>query len=816
MKDFSGIFFRSLLQKIKRKTKCIDVGNAADKKTFLSGFTMAEFVISLLVIGALAMILIPICKSAKPNELDALHKKATYMVDRIVNELSTDENLYPLGNDGYAGFSNTSIVTFDGVQHGGYSKFCTLFASRINRKPNTEINCTPGAVSVTSAEGMDWYLPMSMFRNGEERIMVDLNGAEEPNRLGEDRFEYTLKPGEKREVTAPVFYAATGAPPAKPAQPAAPAGPEKDGRTAQNWYSITCNGGGATIYGTGSNKVNGTYTLVAVPNKGYKCNWFVKQVTVRNANVTDCNISCSADSNVPVPDSGDPTPITPAPSPDPIPNQKTYCINISKTGETSRCTVSGAGCGKANGVYTVTVSGSTVNGVQYKPSWTSQSFTINNANASGSVECSKIEVPVCHNITVTGTADEKANCPATLPTKDCPSGGKGGNYDATKSHTVKITPKKGYMFNNSTSASDVSVDISNGDGTVDLTGKCVPVVADKIEIKSSGLSASYGGTNTTGTTPSVSGSGDSITVSAAQDVTISGFSVVPSNKTKGWSLSGGDMGAWSVSVTSGTGEKSFSVTIGVAHFTSGCLTAKYTDNSATSNSVCINLNVPQSYGKLKIICDTNTNKISSFTINAGGKSLSGGSCSDGGSKTFDQIPTGPTSLSVGTCMVDAGGGSATPAKTKSISPDSVSITSTSTAEATLSCTSDKEEEETKVYNLNINFRQGICTPQYNNGTYGYMTGSVDVSYTLPDGTVGSTTLTGRSNSASSSASKSFAAGTTFSLSSGSFHVNCNQCTAQGAGACAPDDPNNTAPLICTPSSGTLNSNITVDCKQYGL
>ena len=47
-----------------------------------------------------------------------MHKKATFIVERIVNELSTDEYLYP-NNGEYSGFSNTDKVTQNGVEHVG-------------------------------------------------------------------------------------------------------------------------------------------------------------------------------------------------------------------------------------------------------------------------------------------------------------------------------------------------------------------------------------------------------------------------------------------------------------------------------------------------------------------------------------------------------------------------------------------------------------------------------------------------------------------------------------------------------------------------
>ena len=58
------------------------------------GLTMGEFVIGLGIIAVLALILIPIFRSVNPDKNEALGKKANYIVNRIINELSTDTYLY--------------------------------------------------------------------------------------------------------------------------------------------------------------------------------------------------------------------------------------------------------------------------------------------------------------------------------------------------------------------------------------------------------------------------------------------------------------------------------------------------------------------------------------------------------------------------------------------------------------------------------------------------------------------------------------------------------------------------------------------------
>ncbi len=427
----------------------------------LSALTIGEFVIGLAIIGVLALILIPIYKTATPNKLDSLHKKATYTVDRIVNELSTDEYLYP-SNSEYTGLSNTTGVIYNGELHSGITKFCTLFASRIIRKPGTQITCASNAVSVTSQEGMDWYLPISDFKTGSETILVDVNGSDLPNELGTDRFEYKVKPGLKVEVEEPTFYAPTGAPPSKGTGGGAPSGPDKDNRTAQNVYSIVCGGGGATIYGEGSNKVNGTYTLVAVPNKGYKCNWFIHQVTVKDSDVTDCNLSCSPDNNIPTSD-GETIVPPPGDDDDGDDDDDDLCIDITVTGESDQCTVSGAGCGKTKGIYTVSVSSKDPS--NYSPEWSSKKYTLVDKSVSDTVSCDKIDPgEACYNIIIKGDTE---NCPYELTPPNCKREGEATKY-TNGTYKLTVSPKEGFFFQDSAEPSSVNLLVSDKDETYEI------------------------------------------------------------------------------------------------------------------------------------------------------------------------------------------------------------------------------------------------------------------------------------------------------------------------------------------------------------
>ena len=309
-------------------------------------------------------------KTVAPDQLESMHKKATFIVERITNELGSDEYLYPSKSE-HEGFSNLSTIQYAGFQHEGETKFCTLFASRLNRMPGTNINCEKDKLSVTSIEGIDWYLPVSDFRDNDEVLIADVNGETGPNCQESDncprpdRFVYKIKRGIARKTTKKEYYDPTTPPPAHTG-PAGGKDVEQNKRPGLKQYSIMCYGPGkkpvtgATILGVGAGKVNGNYMLVAIPNAGYSCSWFTQQVTVKDANVDDCEIECSKNLKRPECDQ-EPCSIVPTPPPagdddddDSGEESKTYCIDINVTGESGKCIVEGAGC-KVPGTYDLTI-----------------------------------------------------------------------------------------------------------------------------------------------------------------------------------------------------------------------------------------------------------------------------------------------------------------------------------------------------------------------------------------------------------------------------------------------------------------------------
>ena len=97
----------------------------------LKAFTLGEVLVTLLIVGVIAAMLIPTLKNIQPDRQKLMFKKAYTTVERIVTELVNDDYLYSETDDA-VGLDNTNDVEVNGAHYSGSTKFCKLFAMKVN------------------------------------------------------------------------------------------------------------------------------------------------------------------------------------------------------------------------------------------------------------------------------------------------------------------------------------------------------------------------------------------------------------------------------------------------------------------------------------------------------------------------------------------------------------------------------------------------------------------------------------------------------------------------------------------------------------
>lgn len=208
--------------------KFTDINYNSGMKNYKSGFTLAEVLITLAIIGVVAAITIPALVSKYQEVLyKAAYKKAFSDVnnafqmllnDGVLNQITWD-NIDDDGNivsgvstsyrKNFRLLTNYMKVTktcFDGADdtpcwqcidaeqgQGGNADF----------KGNSS-NCPRYVDSFVDSSGRAWSTyAFSMGNSNENVFIVDINGHKAPNELGKDRFPFSMKPHNKGTINLP-------------------------------------------------------------------------------------------------------------------------------------------------------------------------------------------------------------------------------------------------------------------------------------------------------------------------------------------------------------------------------------------------------------------------------------------------------------------------------------------------------------------------------------------------------------------------------------------------------------------------------------
>jgi len=178
------------------------------KRGFTRGFTLAEVMVVLVVIGVLTSILTPVIIKLKPNKNKIMFRKGYYVAERVVSDLVNNETYYADSDSANPHFVDEAKVVINGVDVLGPTKFCNLFASKVNTigtsdcSTATGYNYPAGAGSFTTTDGILWWIPTdpiaghtTAFTNppaavGNTRaIFIDVNGKADTGVGKNCRFE---------------------------------------------------------------------------------------------------------------------------------------------------------------------------------------------------------------------------------------------------------------------------------------------------------------------------------------------------------------------------------------------------------------------------------------------------------------------------------------------------------------------------------------------------------------------------------------------------------------------------------------------------
>lgn len=170
------------------------------------GFTLAEILISLTILGVLAAILFPLLHKYSPDKNKIMFRKGYYTIEKSVSQLANDETHYPSGTTWSGGSCSLSGVSTECLFHNttltaditaGKDKFCYLLSDLLNTIGT--IDCTSTNLAKTNittwnfktTDGIKWRLvynsttdPFNLSNTTQNAwIVIDVNGDNEPNCL---------------------------------------------------------------------------------------------------------------------------------------------------------------------------------------------------------------------------------------------------------------------------------------------------------------------------------------------------------------------------------------------------------------------------------------------------------------------------------------------------------------------------------------------------------------------------------------------------------------------------------------------------------
>jgi len=159
------------------------------------GFTLAEILISVGIIGVVAALMLPMVNKYKPDENKIRFLQTYTTIMEIMPGIVNNKDAYPLMSvygitatvyDEYPLMNVNHVVNIDGTDYSGTKKICRLLAMGLNTTGS--INCTDNynanilnetfSPSFKSVNGVEYLVQTYLSGNSyRTEVMIDVNGS---------------------------------------------------------------------------------------------------------------------------------------------------------------------------------------------------------------------------------------------------------------------------------------------------------------------------------------------------------------------------------------------------------------------------------------------------------------------------------------------------------------------------------------------------------------------------------------------------------------------------------------------------------------
>ncbi len=152
------------------------------------GFTLAEVMIALGIMGVIAAVTIPAMVKLRPNTTAIMFRKTYYTLEKAVSDLITDDVLYPELDKGNVTINGATVADQPlGFASDAVNVFCGNLVGELKTVGSNSCSDTSSnAVKVfTTSDGVDWYYKANSTFTANSLnynyIGLDVNGTKSPN-----------------------------------------------------------------------------------------------------------------------------------------------------------------------------------------------------------------------------------------------------------------------------------------------------------------------------------------------------------------------------------------------------------------------------------------------------------------------------------------------------------------------------------------------------------------------------------------------------------------------------------------------------------